>query len=58
MGVALEWEPWNWDLWNRLLEPDEDKGSLEVKRWRLGGALEAGDEDDKNLAEKLRAPNS
>lgn len=23
MGVALEWEPWNWDLWNTPLEPDE-----------------------------------
>ena len=30
MGVALGWEPWNWDLWNMPLDPDDDDASLEV----------------------------
>ena len=32
MGVALEWEPWNWDLWDTPLEPDDDDASLEGHR--------------------------
>ena len=32
MGIALEWEPWNWDPWDTPLVPDDDDASLEV--WR------------------------
>jgi hypothetical protein len=39
MGVALEWEPWNWDLWNTPQEPDDDDASLELLRQKLDEAL-------------------
>ena len=38
MGVALEWEPWNWDLWNTPQEPDDD-ASREVGREKLDEAM-------------------
>jgi hypothetical protein len=54
MGVAA-WGPWNWDLWNTPLEPDDD-ASLELYRQKLDEALQAGRKDDKTLADKV--PNS
>ena len=40
VGVALEWEPWNWDLWHVPLEPDDDSESLELWMRKLEEALE------------------
>ncbi|MFH1763718.1 MAG: hypothetical protein ABIF09_05950 [Gemmatimonadota bacterium] len=57
MGMALEWEPWNWDLWNTPLEPDDDEVSLELNRQMLEEALQVGREGEKMLAEKLHEPN-
>jgi hypothetical protein len=58
MGVALEWEPWNWDLWDTSLGPDDDDASLDVYRQKLDEALQAGRGGDENLAGKLRQHNS
>jgi len=38
-GLALEWEPWNWDLWDTPMEPDDDD-SVELWREKLDQVLE------------------
>ena len=40
MGDALEWEPWNWDLWNTPREPDDEESSLDLIRKKLREADE------------------
>jgi hypothetical protein len=46
MGVAKEWEPWSWDLWNTPQAPDDDSAILELLRQKLDEALHAGRESD------------
>ena len=53
MGIALEWEPWNWDLWNTPLEPEDDDASRESFRQKLDEAFRAGRDSRKTLADKL-----
>jgi hypothetical protein len=49
--MGREWQgglPWNWDLWNTPLEPDDDDATPELYNQKLDAALEAGRESDKN----------
>ena len=52
MGVALEWEPWNWDLWDTPLEPDDDSAILELLRQKIDEALQMECESDTESQEK------
>jgi len=36
----MEWESWNWDLWNTPLEPDDDEDSLDLIREKVREAEE------------------
>jgi len=56
MGVAKEWEPWSWDLWNTPLEPDDDDVSLELYVGKLDEALQARRESDIEPQDKEPSP--
>ena len=58
MGVALEWEPWSWDLWNTPLEPDDDESGLGLFREKLDEAPEAGWESEKTLVQRAMGHSS
>jgi len=58
MGIVLEWEPWNSDLWNTPQEPDDDDASLVLLRQNLDEAMKAGCDSDKTLADKPQRLNS
>ena len=49
MGVALEWEPWNWDLWDTALELEDDDVRLEFFRQMLDEAQQAGRKAPRSL---------
>lgn len=58
MGVVLGWEPWNWDLWNPPLEPDDDDDCLGLMGRKLNdvpSVTREGEKEPKSIPSQTGA---